>query len=433
MLEQLGSTCGCSTVVTRWILDTMVLKFKGVFQELGLGVHMRKKQLLRLGYARRYMHFSNGCVVYAPRTAALLRGYRAAFPNIFAALEAHAATLEPSAATCSAPRLGASMLLGAANAAATLGRVQKYFVSELSDLQSAPLAKPGQMLLSTHAIRAAEVAIAAGQPQQSESVVSLHEDQIQWARPGLLRPPPAPRLGSWVAGALPSGPQPFGALGIVVGVQPGPSGQMLEVLTLRPVTCGGSLGGRCSALRGVVIPADSVTLPLNAEPAVYASLPVECPASMQDLETLRVVREQVEFYLSDKNLLHDAYFGALLKKGFVPFDAILRCERIKEIGVDSSVLAWACSESAKLEVSAHGGVRPRRGLPADAAVAKPQRGLPVDAAVVAQQTPATTAADKKSSSVVSTGLGFTLIAVVLLIISLRRARKWPAWLRLFGR
>ena len=174
-------------------------------------------------------------------------------------------------------------------------------------------------------------------------------------------------------------------------------------------------------------------MPLNAEPAVYASLPVECPASMQDLETLRVVREQVEFYLSDKNLLHDAYFGALLKKGFVPFDAILRCERIKEIGVDSSVLAWACSESAKLEVSAHGGVRPRRGLPADAAVAKPQRGLPVDAAVVAQQTPATTAADKKSSSVVSTGLGFTLIAVVLLIISLRRARKWPAWLRLFGR
>eukprot|EP01052_Picozoa_sp_SAG31_P031980 SAG31_NODE_3455_length_4251_cov_3.880058_2_plen_1118_part_01 len=251
-LQQLGQTCGCSAVVTRWILDSLVVKFKGNFTELGLGIHMRKQQLLRVGYAQRYMHYFNGCVVYAPRTAALVRNYRRKFPDLFVALEAQVAMLETSAATDSAPRFIAAKLLGATSAAVTLSRIEKY-LSELTELQSAPLARPGQSLLSTFAISAAEKAMAAQQPKLSDHVVCLCKDQLQQALPGSLQATAlVPRLGCWVAGALPYGPLPFGTLGIVVGIHTTHSTQILEVLTVYPATCGGSLGGRCSPSRGVM-------------------------------------------------------------------------------------------------------------------------------------------------------------------------------------
>jgi hypothetical protein len=41
--------------------------------------------------------------------------------------------------------------------------------------------------------------------------------------------------------------------------------------------------------------------------------------------------KQIEFYLSDANLLHDNFFKKLLKehKNWIPFQSLIKCNKIK--------------------------------------------------------------------------------------------------------
>lgn len=72
------------------------------------------------------------------------------------------------------------------------------------------------------------------------------------------------------------------------------------------------------------------------------------------------VKRQVEFYFSDENLTHDKFFNEQIiasDGGFVSFDTILKCQRIKNLKVSKESLIQALAGSEHVEVDGENGVR----------------------------------------------------------------------------
>jgi hypothetical protein len=50
------------------------------------------------------------------------------------------------------------------------------------------------------------------------------------------------------------------------------------------------------------------------------------------------IQKQVEYYLGDANLSKDEFFRDLIsndKEGYLPFSALLKCNKIKKMGITS--------------------------------------------------------------------------------------------------
>ena len=68
--------------------------------------------------------------------------------------------------------------------------------------------------------------------------------------------------------------------------------------------------------------------------------------------------KQIEFYLSDANLLHDNFFKKLLKehKNWVPFESLVKCNKIKILlrnypkGSQLNIIGYALQRSDILEI-----------------------------------------------------------------------------------
>lgn len=75
--------------------------------------------------------------------------------------------------------------------------------------------------------------------------------------------------------------------------------------------------------------------------------------------------KQVEFYLSDDNLKKDKFFNELMKekKGLVPLDVIMKCNKIKVLTQDMAQLIEALKSSTKLEVNDTEKTVSRKGSP----------------------------------------------------------------------
>lgn len=68
---------------------------------------------------------------------------------------------------------------------------------------------------------------------------------------------------------------------------------------------------------------------------------------------IKIIRETVEYYLSDKNLETDKFFNDKLSKnkGKVPIDDILSCNKIKKAKVDKNKLIEMINSSDKIKVT----------------------------------------------------------------------------------
>lgn len=77
------------------------------------------------------------------------------------------------------------------------------------------------------------------------------------------------------------------------------------------------------------------------------------------------LKKQVEFYLCDDNLKKDKFFNDAMagKKGYLPLDTIMKCNKIKNITQDRAKLVEAIKSSDKLELNAEGDGVGRKGNP----------------------------------------------------------------------
>ena len=69
---------------------------------------------------------------------------------------------------------------------------------------------------------------------------------------------------------------------------------------------------------------------------------------------LEAIKNQVEFYFSDENLAHDKFFHELISSdthGFVSLEAILKCQRIKNLKATKESVLEAVATSELVEVS----------------------------------------------------------------------------------
>jgi len=67
------------------------------------------------------------------------------------------------------------------------------------------------------------------------------------------------------------------------------------------------------------------------------------------------IKTQVEYYLSDKNLKQDAFFHDIISKDAhhaIPIEAIMKCNKIKKMNIDSGIIVEAISKSTEIEVTA---------------------------------------------------------------------------------
>ena len=80
------------------------------------------------------------------------------------------------------------------------------------------------------------------------------------------------------------------------------------------------------------------------------------------------IKRQVEYYLSDKNLVTDKFFNEKVqesgKDGWVDLTLILACNKVKAMKISAADIAEAVKDSAVVEVDAEGKKVRRIGTPA---------------------------------------------------------------------
>lgn len=65
------------------------------------------------------------------------------------------------------------------------------------------------------------------------------------------------------------------------------------------------------------------------------------------------IREQIEFYLSDKNLSTDAFFHNKIsadKEGWIDLEFIMNCNKIKSLTTDTEEVVKALADSIEVDV-----------------------------------------------------------------------------------
>jgi hypothetical protein len=79
------------------------------------------------------------------------------------------------------------------------------------------------------------------------------------------------------------------------------------------------------------------------------------------------IKTQVEYYLSDKNLRQDAFFHDMISKDpnhSITIEAIMKCNKIKKMNIDSGIIVEAIAKSSEVEVNADKTAIKRKNNPA---------------------------------------------------------------------
>lgn len=69
-------------------------------------------------------------------------------------------------------------------------------------------------------------------------------------------------------------------------------------------------------------------------------------------EKAELIKKQVEFYLSDKNLSTDAFFHNKIsesKEGYIDLGLIMNCNKIKQLTEDTDEIIEAIKDSTEVE------------------------------------------------------------------------------------
>jgi hypothetical protein len=64
------------------------------------------------------------------------------------------------------------------------------------------------------------------------------------------------------------------------------------------------------------------------------------------------IMKQIEYYLSDKNLVNDSFFHSKIsagKEGWVDLEFIMNCNKVKELSTDQEVIVKALEGSTEVE------------------------------------------------------------------------------------
>lgn len=66
------------------------------------------------------------------------------------------------------------------------------------------------------------------------------------------------------------------------------------------------------------------------------------------------IRQQIEYYLSDANLVRDKFFREQIltdKEGFVAISHFLNCNKVKEMKISAAEIAEAVTDSSEVDLS----------------------------------------------------------------------------------
>ncbi len=381
-IDMLSAAVCLPSSVAQQLVQDLHFRFKQISCDVGLHFRFFKRGLLRAGFVRRQGHCMQGDLVYSPKAIELIVAYKAHVPELFDAL----GDVEAKRAQETKTRVGkgtagqpfvAAQLFGQDVAKHILDRCTAFRESHLAELWTEPLYHNCSAVLSSTAVKELE-GFLDSESRQPGQVDDVAIDGSQLLLPGALTDsrhqtlcgdvysPARATLGSRVCYTMPRGPCEFGTTGTVVGIHPPKIsdetsiGWTLDLIiqSSPKQQCaigGSSMGGRCSALRGISVPASHVVNIGKDSSYPETACPVE--GGFTDEETFSAVKEQIEFYLSDSNLLKDSYFRPLVRQhpqGYVAVSKFLSCRRIKQLTSDTSLVAEACRGSELLIVSADG-------------------------------------------------------------------------------
>jgi len=66
------------------------------------------------------------------------------------------------------------------------------------------------------------------------------------------------------------------------------------------------------------------------------------------------IRQQIEYYLSDANLVRDKFFREQIltdKEGYVAISHFLNCNKVKEMKINADQIASAIADSSEVDLS----------------------------------------------------------------------------------
>jgi len=69
---------------------------------------------------------------------------------------------------------------------------------------------------------------------------------------------------------------------------------------------------------------------------------------------MEAIKQQVEYYLSDTNLRHDKFFHDFISsasEGYVPFDVLLKCKKLRNLTTSPDEIKQAIRSSAEVEMN----------------------------------------------------------------------------------
>ena len=395
-IDELCAAVDISPSIGQQLVQDLHFRFHQQTYDVGLHFRFFKRGLLRAAFVRRKDYCMQGTLVYSPKATDYIKAYKAHVPELFDGLD----TVEAKRALTK-KRMGkgtagqpfvAAELFGQDVAKSVLDRCAAFRDSFVSDIWTEPLYHNCSAVLGSTAVKELEGCLDA---EKQGQVVEVEIDQCQLLLPGALTDsqhetlcgvssPARAVLGSRVCYTMSSGPVRFGTTGTVVGIHPPANipdktsiGWTVDVIIQTAPTqqcaIGGSmLGGRCSALRGVSVPASHI-INIGQDPSSETCLGDH---ELADRETFGAIKEQVEFYLSDQNLPKDSYFRPLVRlhpEGFVAISKFLSCNRIKQLTSDASLVAEACRGSEHLVVATDGSAIRRAQLWAPVQHAKQHR------------------------------------------------------------
>ena len=107
--------------------------------------------------------------------------------------------------------------------------------------------------------------------------------------------------------------------------------------------------------------------PLEETESVPVEESVEKKAKIESCD-MAALKKQIEYYLSDANLKHDKFFHTKISEnaeGWLAFEHILACNKVKVLTTKNDDIVTALKESAELETNENGdAVRRKSPLPA---------------------------------------------------------------------
>jgi len=75
---------------------------------------------------------------------------------------------------------------------------------------------------------------------------------------------------------------------------------------------------------------------------------------VETTQNMKIIKEQIEYYLGDVNLARDKFFREQIetnKEGWVNIAHFLNCNKVKQLKITAADISAACVDSDQVEIS----------------------------------------------------------------------------------